>query len=178
MAAQGESIARLGQATMGVAQMMLKEVTAEIFARQPKDAEGRTINCNHPCFVLGHLSIYPDKTLGMLGLESEHTKNPEGFADLFAAGKPCQDDPAGVIYPSMETVIEHFTRSHEALLQALPTIPEERFAVENPNEGMRTRLGLQTLGEALTFLVTSHAQMHLGQLSTWRRVMGLGSAMG
>jgi hypothetical protein len=33
-----------------------------------------------------------------------------------------------------------------------------------------------TIGGAVNFLLVGHVQMHLGQVSTWRRVMGLGSA--
>ncbi|MEY4102879.1 MAG: hypothetical protein RL461_81, partial [Planctomycetota bacterium] len=33
------------------------------------------------------------------------------------------------------------------------------------------------LGQAVLFLCNNHQMMHLGQISAWRRVMGLGSAM-
>jgi hypothetical protein len=36
---------------------------------------------------------------------------------------------------------------------------------------------LPTLGAAMMFMCGSHLQMHLGQVSSWRRAMGLGSAM-
>jgi hypothetical protein len=32
-------------------------------------------------------------------------------------------------------------------------------------------------GGLITFLCIGHMQMHLGQISAWRRIMGLGSAM-
>jgi hypothetical protein len=33
-----------------------------------------------------------------------------------------------------------------------------------------------TVGAAVNFLVVGHTQSHLGQISVWRRLMGLGSA--
>ncbi|MDB4731709.1 DinB family protein, partial [bacterium] len=35
-----------------------------------------------------------------------------------------------------------------------------------------------TVGDLLTHLLTTHAAMHLGQLSAWRRTVGKGSVLG
>ena len=47
------------------------------------------------------------------------------------------------------------------------------LAQENPIEGFRSRA--PTIGDAANFLMNSHAMFHLGQLSAWRRAMGLAS---
>jgi len=177
MATQAQSMVRMGQSTLGIAQTLLNGVGPEIFARQPKGPDGAAIDCNHPAFVLGHLSIYPARVLQMLGHEPGEATVPEGFQELFAAGVACQDDPDGAIYPAMDRVVSFNDAAHQALLNGLTQASGEQLQGENPNQGMRERLGLQTLGEGVLFLLTSHAQFHLGQISTWRRAMGLGSAM-
>ena len=62
-----------------------------------------------------------------------------------------------------------------AVAKALETAPDSVFAEENPAEGRFKEMFPQK-GGAITFLCIGHMQMHLGQVSTWRRVMGLGSA--
>ena len=45
---------------------------------------------------------------------------------------------------------------------------------ENPMEGLRSRCA--TVGEVANFMLVMHTSFHLGQMSTWRRCMGLGPA--
>ena len=47
----------------------------------------------------------------------------------------------------------------------------ERLAQPNPNP--YTKEGLPTIRDAVAFLLTGHLGVHLGQLSTWRRLLGL-----
>ncbi len=45
--------------------------------------EGKTITSNHPAFVLGHLSLYPAKTLALLGRPLGRAQLPESYERLF-----------------------------------------------------------------------------------------------
>ena len=177
MTAQGEAIARQGSVTLGVADYMLNGVGSDVFARQPADGRGGRIDCNHPAFVLGHLSLYPPKILSALECELGPAAAPETYAELFAPGVSCRDDPDGRIYPPMDSILAQFRAAHQTLLEILPALGDAQLEAVNPNETMRDRLGLKTVGDACAFVLTGHAQFHLGQLSTWRRAMGLGSAM-
>ena len=49
-----------------------------------------------------------------------------------------------------------------------------RFLLENPNERMRAKF--PTNGAMLAFYVGGHFMLHMGQLSAWRRAVGLGPA--
>ena len=62
------------------------------------------------------------------------------------------------------------------MLDAVRATSTETFAADNPMEG-RMKEMFPTVGVAVNFLVNNHVMMHLGQISTWRRLMGLGSAM-
>lgn len=174
MARLGEILARIGEMSYGMAELQLKDVTPAMFARKP-NLGGREIDTNHPAFVYGHLAIYPTMLMGMLGLDAAKAPKPAGFDELFSAGKPCLDDPSGTIYPAMDTIVKVFMANHRVLLDALPGVPDATFAGDNPREQSRKRF--PTVGDAVGFMVGSHMMMHLGQVSAWRRCMGLGPVM-
>jgi hypothetical protein len=62
--------------------------------------------------------------------------------------------------------------AHAAIAAALPSIPESRWAETTPLEAVRGFL--PTLGDCFVFVMAAHENMHLGQLSAWRRVQGTG----
>lgn len=155
--------------SMGYAETLLKGVKATDFARKP-----RGIDTNHPAFLYGHLAIYPDRLCDLVS-RPEAARPDQVFLDLFAAGKPCLDDPDGTIYPPMEVIVARFRSRYDAVLPVLAETPDEVFGKPNPNERMRERF--PTIGMAATFLVNGHMMMHLGQMSAWRRCMGMPSAM-
>ena len=177
MGAQFDRIARLARPSLHLADALVSDVGEEIFARLPANGDGGTVPCNHPAFAFGHLSLYPAYVLDKLGLDRGGAGPPAGFEALFQPGATCRDDPDGSIYPSPDAVMGHFRTGHAILIECLGSLEDERIDEPNPNEGLRDRLGLETLGEAVQFQLTSHVMFHLGQVSTWRRCMGLGSAM-
>ena len=76
---------------------------------------------------------------------------------------------------SMEVLTGAFDASHARLLEVLPEIDPECFSADLPEGRYRDFFG--TVGNAVTFITCSHPMMHLGQVSMWRRAMGLGSCM-
>ena len=52
---------------------------------------GHMVSSNHPCFIFGHLSLYPPKVLGQLDQKS--LPIPAGFEKTFDKTATCQDDP-------------------------------------------------------------------------------------
>ncbi len=165
-----------GLMSVGLAERMIKDIPANLFARKPSfdlRSGPKVIDTNHPAFVYGHLSTYPVRLLQVLGVDTKRADNPPGFEDLFSAGKECRDDPAGAIYPSMEKITSHFFASHRALLSALERVADAQFASPNPREG-RSRELFPTIGAVAIFYVSGHIMNHLGQVSTWRRCMDIG----
>jgi hypothetical protein len=161
---------------------LLKDITPADFSRQPVASAGSLgagasglIKTNHPAFVYGHLSLYPARMMEFMGLNPGAIAPDQKYQDLFAHGKECFHDPEGSTYPSMDEIVAKFKASHKAVLEALPGVDDAVFARETPHEGMRARF--PTVGSAVTFLLCSHTMMHLGQVSAWRRCMGLGSVM-
>ncbi|MCC6661615.1 MAG: DinB family protein [Phycisphaerales bacterium] len=156
-----------------MAEMQLKEVKPEQFARKVSIG-GRVIDSNHPAFVYGHLSTYPFGAGQAAGFVVPPV--PAGFADLFPAGKECRDDPERTIYPAMDVITKYFFEAHRAAEAGLVALSDEKLAGPNPREG-RMKEMFPTLGGLLMFYLTSHPMLHLGQVSAWRRGMGLGPVM-
>ncbi len=151
---------------------LVKGISAETFAHMPSKDGPHTVNS--PAFNIGHLAIYPDfRIFGVLGREDLVKPLPFSM-DLFKAGAPCVDEPGK--YPSKDVLVSTFVSRHRALLDILPSVPDEVFARQNPVEG-RAREMFPTIGALVTFLLVGHTQSHLGQISVWRRIMGLGSVM-
>jgi hypothetical protein len=163
--------ARIG---LGLAELLVKDVKPEIFARQPV-FNGAVVRANHAAFNFGHLALYPARWLGAVGLDGANLAPPAGFEELFAAGKECRDDLSGTIYPKMEVVMTAFFNSHRGAIEALKGVDDAVFARPNPREASRDRL--PTIGAAMIFYSSAHMMMHLGQVSTWRRCFGLGPVM-
>ena len=160
---------------------LLKDIPAATFACQPVASAGSLgtagsglIKTNHPAFVYGHLSLYPARMMEFMGLNPGAINPDQKYQDLFSHGKDCLHDPELRTYPAMDELVARFKASHKAVLDALPRVDDAAFARETPHEGMRARF--PTVGSAVTFLLCSHTMMHLGQVSAWRRCMGLGSA--
>jgi len=152
-----------------LADLLVKDIPGSEFGRQPSG-----VKMNSPAFNYGHLSIYPDRGLDLIGRGDLARHDPK-WSELFAAGKECLDDPHGVVYPSMEEILERFRARHRALLEVLPSVTDEVMMGTNPNERMRDRL--PTIGAAMAFIVSAHPMNHMGQVSAWRRIKGMGSVM-
>ncbi|MHC4977326.1 MAG: hypothetical protein ACYTF7_12115, partial [Planctomycetota bacterium] len=71
-----------------------KDMDPKLASCQP---EG--VRCNHPTWNLGHLSIYFDMVLGMIGREDMASPR-DGYKMLFDEESICQNDPEGEIYPA------------------------------------------------------------------------------
>jgi len=74
-------------------------------------------------------------------------------------------------YPSKEKLLQLLNETHERLYQLIAAADESQL--DAPTPFPRLAAGLPTIREALTFILVGHVGVHLGQLSTWRRMIGL-----
>lgn len=174
MGATGRIIASAGGFSLAYAESLGKNITQAIAARFPV-LGGQVIQTNHPSFVMGHLAIYAPRMLTMLEQPVGSLALPPTYDALFKAGVECRDDPDGSLYPPIAEVTESFFRGYRAILALLPEIDDDRLFADNPATG-RFRELCPTVGAAVNFLVGGHVMSHLGQVSAWRRCMGLGPA--
>ncbi len=167
----GNLIADSMDRSLGYAEGLLQGVTSETFARFATPG-GVTVESNHPAFVYGHLSLYGPQILKDLDYDSPAI--PERFVEVFSKDAKCVDDPTGDVYPSMEEVTEFFFEGYKAASVALREVPDGVFAVVNPR-GEAAAKKFPTMGSMHTFYGSGHMMIHLGQMSAWRRMQGLGS---
>ncbi|TVQ63358.1 MAG: DinB family protein [Phycisphaerales bacterium] len=155
--------------TRDYAEALLKDIPPAQFARIPKG-----VHTNHPAWVYGHLSVYPDRVLQFIG-RPELAKPRADFDPLFENKTQPKDDPGQSIYPPMAEITGHYFDRTDAVIDALCSTPDSALDQPNPIEQMADRF--PTVGAMTNFMLGAHSMMHLGQISTWRRVMGLGPCM-
>lgn len=168
----GNIIADSMDRSINYADQLLGGVTAARFARFATPG-GETIISNHPAFIYGHLSLYTAKIHQDLGLEPP--KVPENFKPVFSKDAVCEDDPEGTIYPSMGSIVDFFFDSYRLTSTALRNADETAFGDPNPMGGRLLEI-FPTIGSMHAFYGSGHMMIHLGQMSAWRRMEGLGSA--
>ncbi len=152
--------------TLGYAAKLIDSIPADQFAVMPKS------DINSPAFCIGHLALYAPWVCELVG-HPQPCPLPETYEQLFKNGAPCVSTPGH--YPSKDELIKHFTAGWTKVALLLPTVDDAQFAKANPVAHMAARA--PTIGALVAFMSLTHNAMHLGQISTWRRVMGLGSAM-
>ncbi len=166
MAKIAESIVDGGRLMVGLANMLCEQIPDDKFAYQAIPTLA------HPAFIMGHLSLYAEDVLDFAG-RSDLADHREDWKKLFGMGAVCSGD-AG-LYPFKQEIIQRFNQRYEIALSEAAKIADEALLAANDTgkfeERFSTRAGL------LNFAVNGHPMMHLGQISAWRRVIGLGSVL-
>ena len=168
----GNVIADSLQVSMGYGEKLLKDVPADRFGRFAQ-VGGTVVESNHPAFIYGHLSLYAPRVLQQL--DHPAPRVPDHFEDLFSKDATCRDDAEGDLYPPMDEIVAFFLEAHRMLSGALRSTPDDVFQQPNPATGRMKEL-FPTIGSVQAFYCGGHMMMHLGQMSGWRRMAGLGPA--
>ena len=151
--------------TEKIMQMICGEIDESKFA----DRFGTTIN--HPAFVLGHLAYYFGVCVQLLGGEVELDDNE---SSLYQHDSDCIDDSS--VYLDKSSCIAQYNSRLEEALDFVASCDAEVF--ERSTDGTPFEGRMDTLGQVATFMLVGHPAFHIGQLSAWRRIAGMGSATG
>jgi hypothetical protein len=152
---------------LGYGQMLVKDIPPDTFAHMPHP------KMNHPAFCIGHLSIYPDRMFQFIG-RGDLARERANYLPLFQAGAECVEQEGR--YPPKDELVSYYVERYKALAEILRDVDEEVLQRPNPREG-RFREMCPTVGSAVNFLAGAHHMSHLGQISAWRRAVGLPPAM-
>jgi hypothetical protein len=146
---------------LGYAKRLVADIPDDQMALHP--APGM----NHAAWVLGHLACTADMLGAMIELK------PVCPAD-WPARFDWSSSPSGGAgqYPSKATLMKALEDAHTQIAAAMPGVPESRWSETTPLEAVRGFL--PTMGDCFVFVMAAHENMHLGQLSAWRRVQGMG----
>ncbi len=143
------------------AQRLLAGVTPEMITAQP--VPGRVIN--HPAWIMSHLNLYAGIAVSLARGEAIEDPAEHRFG---AKSEPLPDSRA---YDAPEQLLSRWQQLHQEGMAALKVADERRTGAPTPIE--RWRSLHPTVGDMLVTLMVKHEAGHLGQLSAWRRAMGL-----
>ncbi len=145
--------------------MLLDDIPEEQMCRQP----GGMVN--HPAWTLPHLVTGSEFAAKLLGLESSM---PEDWWTKYGRGSEPVDEASA--YPSKAEAMTALEKQHARVSEALEGVDPALLDETMPNEEFRQIM--PTIGDGLMFLLGTHEAGHLGQITAWRRAMGLPLVMG
>ena len=122
---------------------------------------------NHPSWVLSHLNVYmPLLTLAVEGKSFDDPKEHK-------FGMKSKPESDASIYDTKDKLIGDFVTFHENLISKLESA--DASVLETPVALKRWQAIMPTVGVLLPYLLCNHENLHLGQISAWRRIQGLPS---
>ena len=140
--------------------LLVDDVPDDQMSRQPAGI------VNHPAWTLGHFVYASNFAAVLLGLESTA---PRAWTKLFGKGTTPLEDRSK--YPTKDELIAALDRQHARVAEALANADPALFGQPMPNDEFREIM--PTIGDGLGYLLVAHEANHLGQLSAWRRAMGM-----
>ncbi len=131
--------------------------------------EATTLICEggvNPAWIIGHLGLVANNALHMLG--GSPSIDVDRYKSLFSGGTQVSTDPAA--YPAWDELLKTWREGHAAVVAAAADVSDAVLDAPNPIDAFRKNL--PTTRDFLGFVLTGHEAVHLGQLTTWRRVQG------
>jgi hypothetical protein len=126
---------------------------------------------NHAAWILGHVAIGSDFVAILLG---QPTTTDKTWMAKFGPGSTPVSDRAE--YPSKKELLATMRSTHARAIDLLSQATADHLNA--PNETPFFPTEFPTIGALIAHLMTTHAALHLGQLSAWRRVLGKGAVLG
>lgn len=123
------------------------------------------VTMNHASWVLAHLNVYAPIASAML--RREPFDDPADHR--YGRKSKVINDPRE--YPAMSQLVSDYAMLHADTLAALDEADDAVFGEPTPLE--RWRNAQPRVGDMLVSLMVKHESTHLGQLSAWRRALGL-----
>jgi len=125
---------------------------------------------NTPAWIIGHLCVVADYAAQLLG---QPLNCPKEWHQSYGIGS---DPTKPAVTPSKAELLSRLEAQHARVAEAVARATPEQLAAPHPFE--RLKATMPTVGDLMLNVMTAHPMLHLGQLSAWRRLMGLGSVLG
>lgn len=152
------------QKNLDYGERLVADLHADQMVQQPV-TEGTP--ANHPAWILSHLNVYLPVIESLI--RGEVFEDPRGHQ----FGMLSKPESSASVYPPREELVDAFRTGHERVAAALRECGADCFDQQVLLE--RWQQPMPTVGIALPYLMLVHENQHLGQLSAWRRVLGLPS---
>lgn len=117
-------------------------------------------------WILAHLAIVSDFGAKMIDLPS---LCPRAWHEAYGPGS--QAGTAATVKPSQAELLAAIDDGYSRICYAIPTVSAEHLNVPHGVALLEGTL-LKTRGDLVCNILTTHFAMHLGQLSTNRRLLG------
>jgi hypothetical protein len=121
---------------------------------------------NHPAWVIGHLTFTCQMLGGVIGVEAWL---PGEWAERFGTGSAPVADVGR--YESKDRALAMLRDAQERITLAVTKLDDARLNEPFPDPSNRDVF--PTIRHALTQVLVGHTAMHVGQLTVWRKAMGL-----
>lgn len=123
-------------------------------------------NTNHPAWVIGHLTYTCQLLGGAIGLPEWL---PGDWARRFGTGSLPVADAS--LYESKDKALAMLRDAQSRMTRAVQELDDSRLDAPFPEESYR--YVFPTVRHALTQVLVGHTANHVGQVSLWRKAMGL-----
>lgn len=121
---------------------------------------------NHPAWVIGHVTFACQLISGAIGVPKWL---PRDWSKRYGTGSVPVSDAS--VYGDKETALATLSDAQSRLTRAVEELTDEQLDEVFPAEAYREVF--PTIRHALTQVLIGHTANHIGQLSVWRRAMGL-----
>jgi hypothetical protein len=156
-----EEVLRSNSLTLDYLRRLVADVPAELMTCQGPGA------VNHPAWVIGHLTHSCEAIGGEMGLDPWL---PEVWQRQFGTGSVPTNERDR--YPIKAELLAALADGQRRITERLSLLGEAGLAQQLP-DGLH-RAMFPTLGDAVLRILTSHAAVHVGQITVWRRALNLG----
>jgi uncharacterized damage-inducible protein DinB len=154
-------------ATINHSHSMLLKLVADLSDDQIVQQPAPKVN--HPAWVLGHQIIVDSAFVKLITNKEPATFiDDEWKATYGQKSEPVADKSK---YKPKAFYLEQLAILREQIMTGLHNMKPEDFQKPHPDPARRDRF--PTIGHAVMLYGTWHEAYHAGQLSTWRRVLGL-----
>ncbi|MFG0293292.1 MAG: DinB family protein [Phycisphaerales bacterium JB065] len=155
--------------TLDMALHLVDGVPDEHFAELPHEG------AKHPGWVLGHLCVASGMGAAMIGDSEEERQTSCGVPQLWveqtSPGSQLSTDRS--LYGGKDDLISELKRVHELLAGRFSSASDDQLGAPFPIEEYRKFF--PTNMDCCVYMMAHHEGYHLGQLSSWRRAMGIAS---
>jgi hypothetical protein len=128
---------------------------------------------NHPAWILTHLAICTDYAARLLG---EPTRCPKEWHQRCGPGSTVS--PERSYYASKHELLTTLAAGHACVSEAIGKATDEVLHKPHGSQFVFVKNTFPTVGDLVSHLMTTHTGFHLGQLSMWRRMMGMPGVLG
>jgi hypothetical protein len=121
---------------------------------------------NHPAWVIGHLTYACQLLGGAIGLSKWL---PSDWTERYGTGSVPRADAS--LYESKDEALAILRDAQSRIIEGVEQLDDARLDQPFPVESYRDVF--PTIRHALTQVLVGHTANHVGQVSVWRRTLGL-----